>query len=165
MRFWAVSDVAHGQYHPGLSCNGEEIPRHAYVAVDGRRAVVGGVEHHRGFQSREPYLRTEHPGDGCADGAVGAQFVRAADARVLAVLATQQVAHLGRHGFRRGARRRVVVGSQDVEIGIDQQEVGGYVTEYAVVDPVAYSDVPALMADADGQEDAKRRQHPYTYYI
>jgi hypothetical protein len=54
---------------------------------------------------------------------------------------------------------------QNVEIGVDQQQVGGYVAEYAVVDPVACSDVPALVADTDGQEDAKRRQHPCSYYV
>lgn len=158
-------DVAHGQHHPGLSCDGEEIARHAYVAVDGLRVVVGGVEHHRDLQSREAFLRPEHPGDGRADGAVGAQFVRAADAGVLAVLAAQLVAHLGRCGFRSGSRRGAIVGLQNVEIGVDQQQVGGYVAEYAVVDPVACSDVPALVADTDGQEDAKRRQHPCSYYV
>lgn len=154
-------DVAHGQHHPGLSCDGEEIARHAYVAVDGLRVVVGGVEHHRDLQSREAFLRPEHPGDGRADGTVGAQFVCAADAGVLAVLAAQLVAHLGRCGFRSGSRRGAIVGLQNVEIGVDQQQVGGYVAEYAVVDPVACSDVPALVADTDGQEDAKRRQHPF----
>ena len=58
-----------------------------------------------------------------------------------------------------------IVGLQNVEIGVDQQQVGGYVAEYAVVDPVACSDVPALVADTDGQEDAKRRQHPCSYYV
>ena len=105
------------------------------------------------------------PGDGRADGTVGAQFVRAADAGVLAVPAAQQVAHLGRHGLRCGSRRGAIVGLQNVEIGVDQQQVGGYVAEYAVVDPVACSDVPALVADTDGQEDAKRRQHPCSYYV
>ena len=80
-------------------------------------------------------------------------------------LAAQQVAHLGRHGLRCGSRRGAIVGLQNVEIGVDQQQVGGYVAEYAVVDPVACSDVPALVADTDGQEDAKRRQHPCSYYV
>ena len=77
----------------------------------------------------------------------------------------QLVAHLGRCGFRSGSRRGAIVGLQNVEIGVDQQQVGGYVAEYAVVDPVACSDVPALVADTDGQEDAKRRQHPCSYYV
>ena len=53
---------------------------------------------------------------------------------------------------------------QNVEIGVDQRQVGGYVAEYAVVDPVACSDVPALVADTDGQEDAKTPPSTCSYY-
>ena len=72
LRAFLGCDIAHGQHDTGFSGYGQEIARHAHVAVDGFGVVVGSVKHHRGFQPGEPFFRPERFADGRADRTVGA---------------------------------------------------------------------------------------------
>lgn len=88
----------------------------------------------------------------------------AADAGIFAVLAPQQVPDLGRHGFRSRTRHGVVIGLVDIEVGIDQQDIGCDAAEYLVVDTAAYPNVTTLTNNTAGQENTRHCQHRHTDY-
>ena len=86
-----------------------------------------------------------------------------ADPGILAVFTAQQVADLGRPGWQGRAGQGVIVGLQDIEIRIDQQNVSGYVAQYFVVDAFAYLYISALIIAAPDQKNTGCRQYDYPY--